>query len=457
MPTPRSGIADAVAMASGDLETRARPWDRMIPAARPLRILQCTALPSGGAGRLAQVLHHTCLRRGIDSTMLVTQGCPTTDYEAPRGWIGGLRRRLAPTLDQFPLRFYRDRDGRDFTPGWFGSWFTGHGRRRRPDLVHLHWCGAGSFRIERLPDFAVPIIWTMHDRWVFTGGCHFPGACQRYLTGCGCCPALGSKRPHDLSARIFARKAAAYSRCVFTPVALSEEAAAQATATPLLRDHPSRIIPNGIDVFRFRPGDRVLCRAEFGIGPGAVVLGFGAINAWRDPRKGADLLLAALRLLPADPPVVLLSFGGVAATTSLPATVRCHDFGVVDDDQRLCRLYNACDVFVLPSREEGLPTTALEAQACGTPVAAFAIDGCRAAVADGITGHLAEPFDPAALARAITACIADRSRLTHAARVHAVRQFSMERMVDDYLDLYAELTGWQIAPGEMTPATFRSA
>ena len=118
-----------------------------------------------------------------------------------------------------------------------------------------------------------------------------------------------------------------------------------------------------------------------------------------------------------------------------------HFTGHLHDDLSLRALYSAADAFVIPSRQDNLPTTGLEAHACGTPVVAFNTGGLPDIVSDRVTGALAEPFEPASLAAAIRWVLENPSRrraLGAAARERAERLWAPERVAGLYADLYQQ-------------------
>lgn len=168
------------------------------------------------------------------------------------------------------------------------------------------------------------------------------------------------------------------------------------------------------------------------------------------PVKGHATLL---RALPALPGARLAIAGRGAEESNLRALAaelgvanRLHLLGVVDGVDALLR---AADLFVHPSRSEGLPLAVLEALAGGVPVVASRVGGIPEAVEDGRSGLLVPPGDPEALAAAIGELLADPERakaLGRAGFERAAREFSVEAMTRRYLDLYAEL-GFRPAPG----------
>ena len=208
------------------------------------------------------------------------------------------------------------------------------------------------------------------------------------------------------------------------------------------------VVPPGVDLDRFTPGDRTAARHRLGIADDAVVLLFvGRIQ----PLKAPDLLLeAAARMLADDPTLrdrLQVHVVGAPSGTGLEAPRQLEqlaaELGIADlvrflppvHAERLAEHYRAADVAVVPSHNESFGLVALEAQACGTPVVAAAVGGLRTAVRDGVSGVLVEGRDPADYAAALRAVLARRELLSAGARRHAA-SFSWERTVDSLVAAY---------------------
>ncbi|MGY1691032.1 D-inositol-3-phosphate glycosyltransferase [Geodermatophilus sp. SYSU D01105] len=208
------------------------------------------------------------------------------------------------------------------------------------------------------------------------------------------------------------------------------------------------VVPPGVDLDRFTPGDRTAARRELGIAEDAVVLLFvGRIQ----PLKAPDLLLeAAARMLADDPALrdrLQVHVIGAPSGSGLEAPRQLEqlaaELGLSDlvrflppqHAERLAQHYRAADVAVVPSHNESFGLVALEAQACGTPVVAAAVGGLRTAVRDGVSGVLVEGRDPVDYAAAIRAVLARRELLSAGARRHA-GSFSWERTVDSLVAAY---------------------
>ena len=209
------------------------------------------------------------------------------------------------------------------------------------------------------------------------------------------------------------------------------------------------VIPPGVDLQRFRPGDRQAARQRIGVAPDAVVLLFvGRIQ----PLKAPDMLLhAAARMLADDPalrPRLQVLVVGAPSGSGLAEPQRLQELavslGVTDvvrfippqAPEQLADHYRAADVTVVPSHNESFGLVALEAQACGTPVVAAAVGGLSTAVADGVSGVLVDRRDPADYAAAIRRVLAGRELLAAGARRHAAA-FSWDRTTDALVGAYA--------------------
>jgi D-inositol-3-phosphate glycosyltransferase len=209
------------------------------------------------------------------------------------------------------------------------------------------------------------------------------------------------------------------------------------------------VIPPGVDLQRFRPGDQQRARQRLGVAPDAVVLLFvGRIQ----PLKAPDMLLhAAARMLADDPALrsrLQVQVVGAPSGSGLAEPQRLQELAValgVPDvvrfippqaPEQLADHYRAADVAVVPSHNESFGLVALEAQACGTPVVAAAVGGLSTAVDDGVSGLLVDGRDPDDYAAAIRRVLSSRELLAAGARRHAAA-FSWDRTTDSLVDAYA--------------------
>jgi len=397
----------------------------------------------GGAAHAARRLHDGLRRIGVDSRMLVQE--KGGDDPMITGPSTSLRRALSafrPMLDSLPLRFYPDRQRVPFTPAVVPDRLHREIAKVEPSIVHLHWVAAGFVRIESLRRFGVPLVWTLHDSWAFTGGCHVPLDCTSYRERCGACPLLGSGKVIDLSSRILTRKERAWKGLDMTIVTPSRWLAECARASSLLRGARIEVIPNGLDTERFRPVSQGTARNILSLPHDRKLILFGGIHATSDPNKGFGFLTEALRLLAAagwSERAEVVVFGAQEPVNGQGQALKARYTGTLRDEVSLALLYSAADVFVAPSLQENLPNTVMEAAACGTPSVAFAVGGLPELVEHGRTGYLARPFEPEDLARGISWILEDderRRELSSAARAAVEGTYAVDKIARRYAELY---------------------
>ena len=414
-----------------------------------MKVVHLSSSDLGGGAALAAFRLHSGLRRnGVDSRMLVARKSSNDPHvlaPASRTWVG-----LCERLDRQPRRFLRTTNPSHISPAWIGTGVSAHVRRENPRLTHLHWINKGFVRVEELPRFPAPLVWSLHDMWAFAGGEHYVGTCERYKKGY-----LPDNRPafesgFDLNRWIWERKQRAWRTTSvphLTLFCVSEWLAQRARESVLFRDRPVEVLHNALDPAVFAPGDATAARAATGLPPGRPLVLFGAVDATTDTRKGLDLLIAALRELRArGTDLDLVVFGDEprhAGRAPLDLGFTTHSLGKISDPRRLAKVYAACDVMVVPSREESFGQTAMEALACGTPVVAFRVGGLPEIVDHHGSGFLASPFDTGELANGIAWILdpTEPARARHlgaAGRARVLRSFTLDFQAKRCLALYAE-------------------
>ena len=322
---------------------------------------------------------------------------------------------------------------------------------RRADVINLHWVSriASVESVEALLALGKPVVWTLHDQWPFTGGCHYSAGCEGYRGDCTGCLQLDDER-WGIPAKVLENKLERWGHRLAV-VAPSRWLADAARASRVLGGTRVEVIPNSLDCDVFRPLSDDESRASLGIGPRQRVILFGAV-AHGEHRKGFDLLLEAMRHCAAEPGVkrlieaeelVVLTFGQPLPEIEALG-VPVVRAGYVDSDEELAKIYSAADLFVLPSREDNLPNTMMESMACGTPVVAFDVGGMSDMVVPGRTGALVPPFDVVALGRAIGEFVVDRDMggtLGAECRRLVENEFSLVVQAERYRALFEELLG----------------
>ena len=399
----------------------------------------------GGAARAAYRLHHGLQRIGVASQMLVQERC-TDDGTviAPPTKVGRKFGKLRPILDGLPLSLYHKRKRVPFSPQWLPDCNLSRVVTLRPDIVNLHWSCGGYLQIETIPKFSQPLVWTLHDMWAFTGGCHYSQDCDRYTDSCGACPQLASDKDWDLSRWIWQRKARAWKGINLTIVTPSSWLAKCVQSSSLFRDVRVEIIANGLDTERYKPLDRSIARKILNLPQDKQLIFFGALSATGDRRKGFHLLQPALQSLSKSGgphQIEVVVFGSSQPSKPPDLGFKSHYLGKLSDDISLALVYAAADVFVSPSTQDNLSNTVVEATACGIPCVAFNIGGMPNIIEHQQNGYLAQP-DIEDLAQGIAWVLENRERhqkLSDRAREKAEQEFDLEIQAGRYLSLFTEI------------------
>lgn len=432
-----------------------------------MNILQVsTADRGGGAEGSARNLFLAYRRRGHGSWLAVGRkyGDDPDVFELPRERPPGRRgalfsalaeqlrrregtlpgaRRLARACD----RLADPRRWRDWRAGREEFDFPGTARLldlppQTPDIVHCHNLHGWYFDLRTLPALSarLPVILNLRDAWPLTGHCAYPCDCPRWAAGCGHCPDL-ERYPgvrHDATAANRAAKTEIFARSRLHLTAPAQWLL-DAARHSLPRAASYRLIPNGIDLSVFAPGDRQAARSRLGL-PGDALLVLFAASAQRNVYKDPETMIATIRrVAEARPQVRFVCLGqtlrglGGAGIIQVPFQ---------QNPQIVADYYRAADLFAHTARAEAFGKTATEAMACGIPVVATAVGGLPEQIEDGKSGFLAPLGDAEAHAAAILRLL-DDDALRAACGAAAARrgaQYGLDRQADAFLAWYGEVT-----------------
>ena len=317
------------------------------------------------------------------------------------------------------------------------------------DVIHLHWVNQGMLslkNIRKILESGKPVVWTMHDIWPATAICHLTLDCRHFENQCQQCRLLpGGGSVNDLAAQVWQRKQRILSGRHIHFVACSQWLAEEARHSALLQGQIVTSIPNPIDTHFYRPHDKQEARQLLGLpAEGPVVL--FASQRVTNQYKGMNYLIAACQQLAAQHPklratMTVAILGGHAEEIVGQMPFRTHALGYVNDEQRIVAVYNAADVFVLPSLSENLPNTIMEAMACGVPSVAFRVGGIPEEIDHRQNGYVANYQDSDDLAQGIwwTLFEADHESLRKACLQKVSHCYSQQSVANRYFELYEGL------------------
>ena len=406
-----------------------------------MRILHVCTSDDGGAGKAALRITEACRREGAESNLLVSvsvQGSKLVQSPT-QGIMHKAVRKVKQAVDYRLMKAWKI--DLPYSLNWLDNEsIVKYINNSNADIVNLHWINNSMLSVANIGCIRKPIVWTLHDMWPFTGGCHYAGDCTRYMQQCCSCPEISSA-PHmgvDVSNRLFKKKKKVFGHYPLTAVGPSEWITDCAKKSATFQKCKAYTIPNCIDTERYFPIDKLKAREMLRLPQDKPLLLFGAQGGSHDPRKGYDLLMQALNQSSLeDVELVVFGCGEPEEPEDMPYPV--HYVGRLHDDISLIMLYNAVDAFIAPSREDNLPNTIMEAMACGTPCVGFRIGGIPDEIDHMVTGYLAEPFDTSDLAKGIETVLENRERMGLDAREKAAREYNMRKVGQQYLDLYEKV------------------
>lgn len=379
----------------------------------------------GGAGRAALALHRAMESQGIDSELWTAHGT---------------RFKIAKELDRRLWSLQRSDVSTWRSPARFGSLSARDINNSGADIVNLHWVTDGFLSIEEIGRINKPIVWSLYDMWAFCGTEHYgvdrPDA--RWRDGYMRNNRPPNERGFDLDRYTWERKKRHWRP---GPVVPASSWLAQAVAdSALMGSWPSTRIPHVVDTDVFSPSDPAEARESLGVSGSAITILFLASAGIHDRRKGWDLLIDALPIVTRGVgELTLLVAGPPAPDAQLPPGVSAQWLGQLQGDAALRNAYSAADVVAVPSREDNMPLTAMEAQTCGRAVVGFDIGGMPDIVDHGRSGYLARTFENEKLAQGLIKAVAE-ARAADAwgptARTRALETWSGPVVVDQYIDVY---------------------
>lgn len=409
-------------------------------------LLLNTAERTGGAAIAANRLMNALLNEGIRARMLVR------DKATPDRHVVALtpswRLKWNFLWERFCIwaanRFHRHRLF-DVDIANTGTDVTTLPEFRQADIIHLHWINQGFLSLKdlrRILQSGKPVVWTMHDMWPFTGICHYTQGCERYLAECRNCPVLLHGGEHDLSNRTFSKKQQLLGESNIEFVGCSNWLAEMARSSRLLRGKNIWSIPNAINTQLYHPTDKAGARHRNGLPQDRHLLLFAAFKI-TNPIKGIDYLCRAIDCLMAQHPEMkdtlsLVAVGREAGALMERLPIPVYPMGYITDEHRMVELYNAVDLFLIPTLQDNLPNTIVEAMACAVPCVGFNVGGLPQMIDHLHNGYIARYKDAADFANGIHWALTDGNydQLSEMALRKATGAYSEHSIARQYIEVY---------------------
>lgn len=313
----------------------------------------------------------------------------------------------------------------------------------KPDLINIHNLHGYYINVEILFEYLkrlqIPVVWTFHDCWPFTGHCaHFERVgCYKWQTECHHCP-LRSGYPaswfFDNSTSNFRRKKEIFNGLNNLTIVTPSQWLAEHVSNSFLGSYAVKMINNGVNLNIFKPKSGIeTTKSKYGISSNPVVL--GVANTWKK-RKALEDFVCLNQLLAADIQIVLVGMTQEQAK-GLPSNI--IPIARTENVAELAALYSAADVFVNPTYVDNFPTTNIEALACGTPIITYHTGGSPEAI-DEQTGIVVPKGDINGLANAVNLVMGKgKAYYSQNCRNRAEKLYNKDARFRDYLDLFQKM------------------
>ncbi|MCU0414204.1 MAG: glycosyltransferase [Ignavibacteriaceae bacterium] len=255
---------------------------------------------SGGAAIACKRIVEAQVKNGIDSALLVQRKLSSDPkvYSTTTNLFSTLRYNVRFILDEGYIRLLTNQSRGRFSNPLIGANLADHPIVKSSDIINLHWINGGFLSLDtlkKLGKLGKPIVWTLHDMWAFTGGCHYSLDCRKFESSCGNCPSLKFSGEKDASNKIFSHKIF-FSELNLTIVTCSKWLKQETEKSLILGQKRVENIPNPIDTEIYQKYDTSTTRRKLGLADEKFYILFGAMNT-KDERKGFKFLIESLKSL----------------------------------------------------------------------------------------------------------------------------------------------------------------
>lgn len=317
------------------------------------------------------------------------------------------------------------------------------------DIINLHWTAnfISIDTIKKLLQTGKPVVWSLHDTWPLTGGCHYTAGCNGFKAHCSSCPQITGWFKQRIAWE-FSHKALLLRQFPNLYIVDSTQWSFDLTeSSTLFQGKPHFKIPYGIETEIFNPDNKALAKVKLGLDLNRTHFVFAASNFF-EARKGFSVLRDALDILTAQIDVEELNriefvCVGHHSDQLKNSKLRIRNLPYVKELRDLADIYKAADFYVLPTLEDCLPNTLTESMACGTIPIAFATGGIPEVIKNDINGLLVSEKTASELSNALFKASRlsgwVRESMSNEARLTIEANHTLELFTKRYIDVYSEI------------------
>ncbi len=310
-------------------------------------------------------------------------------------------------------------------------------KKIKPDLIHIHSMCDNYINIQMFYSYIrkskIPVIWTLHDNWAFTGRCA-QFRCEKWREGCGNCPHL-DYFPRSLfldnTRHVWKVREKLYNSIQTMTIVTPSKWLSDLVRISLFKEnHPIKVINNGINLDIFKPVESSF-RKDHNIENKHMLL---AVAYFWDAGKGLYVFIELAKRLPKDYQIVMVGTNDEVDKILPDNIISIHK---TYNQEELVKIYSCADLFVNPTTDENFPTVNMEALACGLPVLTYDTGGC-AEIIDESSGASVPSGDIDALEKKIIE-ICETRPFKKEACIRRASKFNMNDKFKEYVDLYDEM------------------
>lgn len=397
-------------------------------------VLINTVANTGSTGRIVMALYKKLEQESEDACIVYGRGSCASSVKCYK--IGNEIDFLWHVL----RNFFRGESG--FGSGATTRRLIAYLEREKPDIIHLHNIHGFYLQCELLFDYIkrenIPVIWTFHDCWPFTGHCAYfdYAGCNKWQSGCKRCARHRSAYPYalfcDNSEEAYTRKMAAFQGVEDLTIVTPSRWMKGLVEKSFLKDYPVKVIYNGIDTQVFSPDKKCSINNDGGY----IIL--GVANVW-EKRKGLHYFKRLAKVLDEKYRIILVGLNCIQRMLlKLGGYSRIMAIGRLQSAEELCRLYSSASVYVNTTLEDNFPTTNLEALSCGTPVITFGTGGSPESI-DEECGLVVEKGNVEGLKVAVEKICGNLERYPKNKIAEKAKKYRKEKMDEAYMELYSEI------------------
>jgi len=307
--------------------------------------------------------------------------------------------------------------------------------RFKPDIIHLHDILGWYLNLDVLFNYIIhkkiPVVWTFHDCWAFTGRCIYFDSinCQKWKSGCGDCPQknyMPGTWWFDLSRWNYIHKKRLFTSLPNLTIVTPSIWLANLTKESFLKNYPIKVINNGINLYIFKPTFGSVYTKLSNLNKKIIL---GVAGTW-SRRKGLDVFIRLQNELPDNCLIVLVGIN----QTDLPTGCKAMAIPRTHNQIELAEIYTSASVLANPTLEDNFPTVNLEALACGTPVVTYNTGGSPESISNQ-TGIIVEKDNYEAFKEAVLSVIESNELYQSKTCQQQAQNYAMQARFDDYVDL----------------------